>query len=359
MRRLTVGISVFMICLAGEIIAEAQNPPSQNYVVQYGDTLWDIAADQFNDPLLWREIHQNNPHIVNPNLIYPGDILGISPKIMGRRRSDKMIARPWYGTSAPQPEEIERPAPPNPIVPSAEFIEASGYIVPYTIEELTSKHFAQITGVQSREGEANSQIIHSEHGHLGLIFGDKIYINRGIDHNVREGDLLVAFRPVREVYHPLTSEIMGTQIDVLGRVRIETLEPGISCAEIVQSYDYMEFGNPVMPVSEMSIPLSKPKVGNSRSYGLQVGNQLIGHIVAERSPRQGIAFGDVVFLDVGAAQGVQPADHLIIFREIGEGFPKQAIGRVIVLSVQEQTSTALITESVKTINIGEKVVLKR
>ena len=152
---------------------------------------------------------------------------------------------------------------------------------------------------------------------------------------------------------------MGTQIDILGRLRVKTLEPGISSAEIVKSYNYIQVGDPIMPVSEMSVPLEKPLIGNSRTYGLKVGNQLIGHIIEERIDRPGLSYGDIVYLDIGAAQGVQPADNLIIYREIGEGFPRQAIGRVTVLSVQKQTSTALITESVKTINIGEKVVLRR
>ena len=56
---------------------------------------------------------------------------------------------------------------------------------------------------------------------------------------------------------------------------------------------------------------------------------------------------------------MQPADNLIIYREIGEGFPKQAIGRVTVLSARKQTSTAMVVESVKPIEIGEKVVLFR
>ena len=66
-----------------------------------------------------------------------------------------------------------------------------------------------------------------------------------------------------------------------------------------------------------------------------------------------------MFIDVGAAQGLQPADNLIIFREIGAGYPRQAIGRMTVLSVQKQTATAMITESVKMIEVGDKAALKR
>ena len=104
-------------------------------------------------------------------------------------------------------------------------------------------------------------IIHSEYGQIGLVFGDTIYINKGTAHDVREGDMFLVFRPRKEIFHPVTSEIMGTQIDVVGRIKVNTLEPGISSAEIVKSYNYIQIGDPIMPVSELSAPLEKPFVG--------------------------------------------------------------------------------------------------
>lgn len=359
---------MLVLCVIGinqsELVSHAQQTPVQNYVVQYGDTLWDIAETYLNNPYRWRDIHQNNPQIVNPNLIYPGDVLGIFPfpqqgQDGGKRigLSDKALARPWYGVPAPQPEAIEDPKIPGLIVPSRDMIEANGYIVPYTIKQLQSEQFAQITGAQIRTGVANAQIIHSEYGQPGLVYGDTIYFNRGLDDKVGEGDMFLAFRPLREITHPITSEVIGTQIEILGRLRVKAIEASVACAEIVKSYYYMEIGNPIMPLSELSIPLAKPSIGNSWSYGLPVGNQLIGHIIAGRDDRVGLAYGDIVYLDVGVAQGVQPADNFIIYREVGDGFPKQAIGRVVVLSAREQTSTAVVTESAKPIEIGEKVVL--
>lgn len=353
-------------------MASAQDATAtQNYVVQYGDTLWDIAGTYLGNPQNWRDIHQNNPFIDNPNLIYPGDILQLTGvpgqeaavtgegQPTGPKRSDKAIARPWYGVPAPIPEEAPRTSRPYTVVASPDFIEAIGYIVPYTMRELAKAQYGQISGVEYQKGEKAAQLIHSEYAIPGLIYGDIVYINRGMDQNVREGDVFVAFRPVREIRHPLTSEVIGTLVNIIGRLRVKTLEPNVACAEIVKSYNYLEIGNPIMPASELSLPLQKPLLGNSRSYGLKVGNQLIGHILSERIGHRGISEGDIVFIDLGAAQGVQPADNFIVFREIGEGFPNQAIGRLTVLSVQEQTATAIITESVKPIELGEKVVLMR
>ena len=373
MRRSAFVFCIIVLSFLGGVspvfVTIAQNSATQNYVVQYGDTLWDIAGTYLGNPYRWREIHQNNPFITNPNLIYPGDILDVGPGLPGLaeepeeivvgKKSDKRISRPWYGVPAPTPEEIPLPQPPRILVGSPDYIEALGYITPYSLKELEAAQFGQISGFDYQKGEKYPQLIHAEVPRPGLIFGDIIYINRGSAHDVREGDVFLGFRPLREIYHPLTKELLGTQILILGRLRIKTLEPEVSCAEIIKSYNYMEMGTPILPVSELSIPLKKPLVGNSHSYGFKVGNQLIAHIVAERVGRQGISSGDIVFIDVGAAPGVQPSDSFIIFREIIEGFPIQSIGRLTVLSVQKQTASAMIVESVKTIELGEKVVLMR
>ncbi|GAK52930.1 peptidoglycan-binding LysM [Candidatus Moduliflexus flocculans] len=365
--RMMVGVGI-ALALYAPVRGYAQSSSNGNYIVQYGDTLWDIAAEQLNNPEAWRELHRNNPHITNPHLIYPGDVLGLVPgagtNATGQetspsgKRSDKMIARPWYGMPAPSPESRKTSRPAMAVVPTADFIEASGYIIPYSLKELMSGDFAQITGDASGTGET-ARVIHAEFNQPGLVFGDMIYINRGSANKVQEGDVFVAFTPRSEIFHPVTGELIGTQIDINGHLRVKNTEANISAAEIIKSYSYIEIGDHIIPASEISVPLLKPAPGNAKTFGLKVGNQLIAHILRERVGRQSMSYGDIVYIDVGAAQGVQPADNFIVFREIGEGFPRQAIGRLLVLSVQEQTATALVSESSRMFNIGEKAVLRR
>lgn len=58
----------------GSNIPVSPDAPDE-YVVQPGDTLWDISSLFLRDPWYWPEIWHVNPQVENPHLIYPGDVL--------------------------------------------------------------------------------------------------------------------------------------------------------------------------------------------------------------------------------------------------------------------------------------------
>src|SRR6476619_2531507 len=83
------GLSVMAAVLAADAQLKEGHPDI--YVVQKGDTLWDISARFLNQPWLWPEIWHANPQIQNPHLIYPGDKLSLEyvegrPQIVSNRR---------------------------------------------------------------------------------------------------------------------------------------------------------------------------------------------------------------------------------------------------------------------------------
>ena len=70
---LLVLLFVPLACLADVINIKDTAP--KTYIVEKGDTLWDISNMYLEKPWLWPELWRNNTHIENPHLIYPGDEL--------------------------------------------------------------------------------------------------------------------------------------------------------------------------------------------------------------------------------------------------------------------------------------------
>jgi LysM repeat protein len=66
------------ICLADKVAVKSDHPES--YVVQKGDTLWDISGKFLQKPWLWPQVWEANPQIENPHLIYPGDVVSLRYK---------------------------------------------------------------------------------------------------------------------------------------------------------------------------------------------------------------------------------------------------------------------------------------
>jgi hypothetical protein len=71
---LVLGVS--LPAAADEVQIRPDNP--ETYVVQKGDTLWDIAGRFLTQPWRWPEIWKVNPQIENPDLIYPGDVVKLT-----------------------------------------------------------------------------------------------------------------------------------------------------------------------------------------------------------------------------------------------------------------------------------------
>ncbi len=79
---------------AKTIVYEPEHP--ETYIVQEGDTLWDISTVFLRDPWYWPEIWFKNPQIENPHLIYPGDMLAII--YVGGQRRVQLLSRGQDGT---------------------------------------------------------------------------------------------------------------------------------------------------------------------------------------------------------------------------------------------------------------------
>jgi hypothetical protein len=87
--------AALLVLTTGLVAAQADSPelnPSHpdTYVVEKGDTLWDISSMFLQEPWYWPEIWYVNPQVANPHLIFPGDLLKLvyvdgQPRIVAER----------------------------------------------------------------------------------------------------------------------------------------------------------------------------------------------------------------------------------------------------------------------------------
>jgi len=96
LRTRTVIAAAMLTVAAYATAVEMNGGHPSTYVVQKGDTLWDISARFLKKPWLWPEIWQANPQVSNPHLIYPGDVLSLA-------YLDRVVARPGPRQDAPIP----------------------------------------------------------------------------------------------------------------------------------------------------------------------------------------------------------------------------------------------------------------
>lgn len=70
----------FAAMLTGAVMAQDVSVRSDHpdeYIVVKGDTLWDISGRFLDKPWQWPAIWHANPQIENPHLIYPGDLVSL------------------------------------------------------------------------------------------------------------------------------------------------------------------------------------------------------------------------------------------------------------------------------------------
>lgn len=136
------------------------------YVVQRGDTLWDISAMFLQDPWLWPEIWTVNPQVQNPHLIYPGDILTLvyidgQPQIRvtraGVRRLSPKVRREGLDDAiATIPYDVIEPFLSKPTILPTRDIDQFPYIVSMKGHLVAGAGFeVYVRGLEGTEGQYN------------------------------------------------------------------------------------------------------------------------------------------------------------------------------------------------------------
>jgi outer membrane protein OmpA-like peptidoglycan-associated protein len=181
--------------------------------------------------------------------------------------------------------------------------------------------------------------------------GDTLYIRFVRNLDVRSGDWVTAYRLTKPVFHPVTKAYLGRVVRMLGILEV-TSEPKDRVAEarLIQPLDSLEPGDPVMLYVP---PAQVPDHGVS-------GEPVTGTIVEFKVPGQLTAQGEIVYIDLGAQDGIEAGDRLKVVRagareSLRTFLPDYALAELKVLSVRDRTATTKVVKSLNALRRGDFV----
>ena len=181
--------------------------------------------------------------------------------------------------------------------------------------------------------------------------GDNLYLRFIRNLDVHAGDWVTAYRLTDPVFHPVSRAYLGRVVKILGILEI-TSEPDNRVAEarVVQPLDSMGPGDPVMFFAP---PAEVPEQGIS-------DEPLAGTILEFKVARQVTAQGEIVYIDLGAQDGIGVGDRLKVIRpgkreSMRTFLPDYPFAELKVLSVQERTATTKIVKSLDAVHRGDLV----
>ena len=148
----------------------AWDPPQAGpdaYIIQKGDTLWDLAGTWFGDPFLWPQIWDENRYVLDSHWIYPGDPLVVPgrPTVVPDDGPP-----PVAETTPPSREEETDPAPGR----------ARGHALPPPLLPVASTTDLYCTGFITQDArEAGLQISGNDKEGEIMGAGDVMFVNQG------------------------------------------------------------------------------------------------------------------------------------------------------------------------------------
>ena len=340
-----------------------RKPARDVHTVQEGDTLWDISERYFGDPWHWPELWSYNPEVTNPHWIYPLDQLRLS------------------GDALEQEQAIAAAAPADKGATSGEFKEpAQGLATDLAPRVTIPRHLLSTETVFLRdqgyldddEIKASGQVIAGAEENMLLANSDLVYIKFAKGQSVREGQIYTAYRPVYKMEREVGERGKLVRIQGTLLIRSYDADKSVARATITETIDPIERGMPVT-LMERRFDIAPPKPN---------AKNVVAHIIGSVQPRRMLAYGNVVFLDVGQGHGIQPGNRFFVIRrgdnwldvlsrpadQMGnimpiprykrDDMPKEVVAEMRVVKVRKKVTIALITRSDTDVFQGDTVEMR-
>jgi hypothetical protein len=347
-------IRVLMLCIAGlsatalaDVLRIKDSAPAV-YVVKKGDTLWDISRLYLPKPWLWPELWRTNTQIVNPHLIYPGDILHLvkgqdgNPSLQLANQGSKVQIK-----LSPTGNRTIKPALPIAVLPWAAI---EPYVQHQRIED--PDFYQQLPYVLGNDQGAVRYV------------QDNVFLGQGLNESVKQVRVIRKQKQLKD----LQGNKLGLQVRYVADAEVVPSSlTEQSLLKVLHSNIEIKRGDRLV----VSQPVTdKPLV-------LTAATTQTGHIIDDVEQHTLLGKFNVVVLDLGSehlaagmVMGIYAKGPNIVDGQppkyegeanwthslfaMGEKIqqPHLKVGEVLVFSTFDKASYALITQSTKVIKRG-------
>lgn len=315
------------------------------HTVRRGDTLWDICDHYFRNPYQWPRIWSFNPQIQNPHWIFPGDQVKL--------RSGEFAQPTQTATQGSQLIDRRRQVPPDTI-----FLRTEGYI------DDDTNNWGEVSGSPEEK--------------MILTDNDDIYLRISSSHDLKVGQELTIYRPVKSVGGGKLIEIQGT-----ARVNQWNPKDRVARATVIEAIDAIERGARVGPVARRFEVV--PPVRNEKD--------ITAKILTSVQPHGLFGQNQIVFVDQGDEAGLKAGNRMFVIRK-GDAWhatqttsssakrialeddspaatetvpkprdpsrlPEEVLAELRVINVRKKTSMCIVTTSKHEIEAGDRAYARK
>jgi hypothetical protein len=317
------------------VIPVAPDAP-ERYVVQPGDTLWDISRKFLTDPWYWPEIWHINPQVANPHLIYPGDELALT-WVDGR----PVVSLARAGEARLSPRVREHPL--------SEAIHA----IPY---DRIAAFMGRPRLLATEQVESAPYVVAARDERLISSVGNDIYVRRlG---NGAVGNRYSVYHVGDELRDPDDGDVVGYQGLYTGEANLNRLGDPATLRVVDSARETLE-GDILIDIEH------EPKMNFiPRAPGVQVDGTIMS-VIDERTV---VADYDVVIINRGTRHGLEPG-HVLEVWEGGEEvldttrnpksrrvlLPDERNGVTLIFKAYDRMSYGLMWRSDREVKVGDMV----
>jgi hypothetical protein len=323
-------------------------PPSatETHTVSPNDTLWDLCSKYLNSPWYWPKIWSYNPQITNPHWIYPGNEIRFYPSDE-QLPTNVEVARAIEAPDADSDDSRET-------LDADEMVRTSGQIEVGRVAP-NSVWTSYMGFVTKTSHDQAGEIINAESEAVMLADYDRTYVK--LKQAAKKGDRYAVYRVIREIEHPVTGDVIGYAIEIVGGIQVVDTSPTVATAQIAQAFRPVERGDYVG---------AWPEQFGSRVGPTPNGSETQGYIVETVGDDLGpLGEHHLVFIDRGSSHGVVRGNVFTVvdrgdgFTRETQGLPNEDVGQLMVVDVQDGASTAIVTYSLRELAVGDKIEMRK